>query len=219
MSAAVYNNINKQEYDTQNDEHKYRNDMDLENEDDDDEYGFEDDGISSEDSWVVISSFFKERGLVSQQLDSFNQFIQTTLEDLITEDTSLILEQPAQHTSAEDNISRKYEILFGKTFLGKPSMTESDGVTHALTPQEARLRNLTYSASLLVALKMNTYEAEDVPGKDLEYNLVESEEVMDDGGDVRKTLLGRIPIMLRSKFCILADQSESDMYKIGRAHV
>lgn len=215
MSAAGYSNNKNSEYPPHQQQNQYNSNLEEDEfEDEDDEYGFEEDDISSEDSWVVISAFFRERGLVSQQLDSFNQFIQTTLEDLITEDTSLILEQPAQHTSAEDNISRKYEILFGKTFLGKPSMTESDGVTHALTPQEARLRNLTYSASLLVALKMNTYEAEDLPGKELEYNLVESEEVMDDGGDVRKTLLGRIPIMLRSKFCILADQSESDMYRM-----
>lgn len=35
-------------------------------------------------------------------------------------------------------------------------MTESDGVTSSLFPQEARLRNLTYSAPLWVDLKKTT---------------------------------------------------------------
>lgn len=36
-----------------------------------------------EDAWVVISSFFEEKGLVRQQLDSFNEFIQHTMQEIV----------------------------------------------------------------------------------------------------------------------------------------
>ena len=84
--------------------------MSKENYYEDDEYGFEDENapITAEDSWAVISSFFREKGLVSQQLDSFNQFVDYTLQDIISEDSTMILEQLAQHTTESYNISRKY---------------------------------------------------------------------------------------------------------------
>ena len=61
-----------------------------------------------------------------------------------------ILDQPAQHTTVDDNISKRYEINFGKIYLSRPTMTEADGSTHPMFPQEARLRNLTYSSPLYV---------------------------------------------------------------------
>ncbi|CCE65112.1 hypothetical protein TPHA_0J02910 [Tetrapisispora phaffii CBS 4417] len=181
---------------------------------DEDPYGFEDENapISAEDSWTVISSFFREKGLVSQQLDSFNQFVDYTLQDIISEDSTLILEQLAQHTTESDNISRKYEISFGKIYVTKPMVNESDGVTHALYPQEARLRNLTYSSGLFVDVNKRTYEATDVPGRELKYNLIAEESEEDSEND--KVFIGRLPVMLRSKNCYLSDATESDLYKL-----
>ncbi|AGO11076.1 AaceriAFR404Cp [[Ashbya] aceris (nom. inval.)] len=182
---------------------------------DDDAYVYDDDDedapITAEDSWTVISAFFREKGLVSQQLDSFNQFINYTIQDLILEDSTLILEQLAQHTTEADNISRKYEISFGKIYLAKPSMTESDGVSHAMYPQEARLRNLTYASGLFVEIKKRTYEAIDIPGRDLKYEIIQEESEDTEEG---KIFIGRVPIMLRSKYCLLDDLSESDLYRL-----
>jgi DNA-directed RNA polymerase II subunit RPB2 len=36
--------------------------------------------ISQEDAWAVISAYFDEKGLVRQQLDSFNEFINTSMQ-------------------------------------------------------------------------------------------------------------------------------------------
>jgi len=35
----------------------------------------EEEEINQEDTWTVISSYFEEKGLVRQQLDSFDEFI------------------------------------------------------------------------------------------------------------------------------------------------
>lgn len=181
---------------------------------DEDPYGYDEEeaAISAEDSWTVISAFFREKGLVSQQLDSFNQFINYTIQDLILEDSTLILEQLAQHTTETDNISRKYEISFGKIYLAKPSMTESDGVSHAMYPQEARLRNLTYASGLFVEIQKRTYQAIDIPGRDLKYEIITEES--EENEENNKIFIGRVPIMLRSKYCLLDDLTESDLYRL-----
>ncbi len=41
--------------------------------------------ISQEDTWEVINQFFKENGLVSQQLTSFNSFLQNSLQEIVTD--------------------------------------------------------------------------------------------------------------------------------------
>ena len=80
-----------------------------------DVYELDDDNqITPEDCWAVISLFFQEKGLVSQQLDSFDEFIELTIQELVWEDLRLILDQPAQHTSDDDYENRRYEINFGK---------------------------------------------------------------------------------------------------------
>jgi DNA-directed RNA polymerase II subunit RPB2 len=38
--------------------------------------------ITQEDCWTVISSYFEQKGLVRQQLDSFDEFIQNTLQEV-----------------------------------------------------------------------------------------------------------------------------------------
>lgn len=39
--------------------------------------------------WIVISSYFDEKGLVRQQLDSFDEFIQMSVQRIV-EDSALI---------------------------------------------------------------------------------------------------------------------------------
>lgn len=55
-------------------------------------------GITQEDCWTVISSFFQEKGLVRQQLDSFDEFVQNTMQELVDENADLILDQADQHS-------------------------------------------------------------------------------------------------------------------------
>ncbi|KAI9140894.1 RNA polymerase beta subunit-domain-containing protein, partial [Paraphysoderma sedebokerense] len=121
---------------------------------------FEDDHISQEDCWTVISSFFEEKGLVRQQLDSFDEFIQNTMQDLVDENSTLTIQTTQQHTGGEDDVTRRYNIKFGQVYLSKPTMTEADGSSQPMFPQEARLRNLTYSAPLLIDIKKEVLKAD-----------------------------------------------------------
>jgi hypothetical protein len=54
--------------------------------------------ITQEDCWQVISAFFSERNLVSQQISSFDGFVNTTMQELVDETGPLVLEQSMQYT-------------------------------------------------------------------------------------------------------------------------
>jgi len=180
-----------------------------------DPYFYDDDStrITPEDCWTVISSFFQEKGLVSQQLDSFDEFIDSTIQELVWEDNHLILDQPAQHTSESDHENKRFEITFGKIYISKPTQTEGDGTTHPMFPQEARLRNLTYSSPLYVDMTKKVFKSDDnVRKADNELDWVE--EYVKDEEPQTKVYLGKVPIMLRSKFCMLRDLGEHEFYEL-----
>ena len=84
-----------------------------------------------------------------------------------------------------------FEIKLGKIRVGKPNMIEADGSSRPVTPAEVRLRKLTYSAPIWMEMMIN-YAGQ-----------IETEEVQ----------LGRIPIMVKSKFCNLEGMTEDDLIK------
>ena len=67
----------------------------------------EEEAISQEDCWAVISSFFEDKGLVRQQLDSFDEFIQNTMQELVDENSDMILQTASQHSGAEGDVTVK----------------------------------------------------------------------------------------------------------------
>jgi len=174
--------------------------MDIQNPEDKEE-------IDQEDTWTVISAYFDEKGLVRQQLDSFDVFIENTIQEIVDETPDLVIIPEPQHMSSSSsqtpaNMTR-YVINFGQTHLSKPTMTEFDGSTQPMLPNEARLRNLTYSAPLYV----------DISKKKIMLTR-EGEETQDDEA-FHKIHIGKVPIMLRSSFCMLAGSSEKDLAQLG----
>lgn len=49
--------------------------------------------------WIVISAYFDEKGLVRQQLDSFDEFIQMSVQRIVEDSPQIDLQAEAQHTS------------------------------------------------------------------------------------------------------------------------
>ncbi|MCJ1269926.1 DNA-dependent RNA polymerase II [Lobaria immixta] len=193
----------------------------------------EDEGITAEDCWTVISSFFETKGLVSQQLDSFDEFVSTTMQELVEENSLLTLDQNAPQSEDESDpiILRRYEIRFGTVLLSRPAMTEGDGSTSAMLPQEARLRNLTYSSPLYLEMTKKVSVArerpilepsdEDGPSSDIDAQKQAAggthlQWVREDGAEEdeepTKVFVGKLPIMLKSKYCILKNLNEDELY-------
>lgn len=51
--------------------------------------------------WTVISSYFEEKGLVRQQLDSFDEFIQMSVQRIVEESPPIELQAEVQYTEAD----------------------------------------------------------------------------------------------------------------------
>ena len=127
---------------------------------------------SQDDTWTVINSFFLERGLVSQQLDSFNTFMGRTIHEQIADQSNRGIEVESkaqvyynlnrvsgQYRTADDNDNEKLKVsvTIGNIRASRPTVTTtaSDQVS-TLWPREARLRNLTYAASIFVEMTQTT---------------------------------------------------------------
>ena len=52
--------------------------------------------------WIVISTYFEEKGLVRQQLDSFDEFIQLNVQRIVEETPAIDLVAEAQHYTTQD---------------------------------------------------------------------------------------------------------------------
>ena len=154
--------------------------------------------IWQEACWVVISSYFDEKGLVRQQLDSFDEFIQMSVQRIVEDQPQIELQGESQHLSGEAEQPTKYLIKFEQIYLSKPSYYEKDGTPSALMPNEARLRNLVYSAPLYVDISKVTLEHGKEP-QEVQY---------------QKAFIGKIPIMLRSTYCLLNVLSERELCEV-----
>ena len=49
--------------------------------------------------WIVISSYFDEKGLVRQQLDSFDEFIQMSVQRIVEDSPQINLQAEATHAA------------------------------------------------------------------------------------------------------------------------
>ncbi|KDE07885.1 DNA-directed RNA polymerase II subunit RPB2 [Microbotryum lychnidis-dioicae p1A1 Lamole] len=175
-----------------------------------------DDVITQEDCWAVIASYFADKTLVSQQIDSFDEFVNNTMQELVDEGASLILDQNMQHTGKAGDVTKRYELNFGQIYLSKPTMTEADGTVSPMFPNEARLRNLTYSAPLYIDMKKRVMvqDGEEIDSKTGELQWREEKDDVDSGED-EKIYIGKVPIMLRSGFCILNGLAERDVLELN----
>jgi len=88
--------------------------------------------------WDLIKGFFREKGLVKQHIDSYNEYIETGLQAIIDEVGSIPIEIEEY----------PLKIKLGKIEIGTPRVTEVDGSERPIYPTEARVRNLTYAAPL-----------------------------------------------------------------------
>lgn len=176
----------------------------------------------------MISAFFDDKGLVSQQLNSFDEFVSHTMQQMVHEDSHLTLDQNTDPNEMGGIVLRRYEISFGDIFLSRPTMTEGDGSTQPMLPQEARLRNLTYSSPVYCDMKHKVMAARELRDHEMESEDEENsgDEGNEKGGpkyawdlehdsEATKVFVGKMPIMLKSQYCILKDFREDELYSLS----
>jgi len=143
--------------------------------------------ISKDDIHLLLESFFKDKGLVRQHLDSYNEFVDHGLQEVIDGVGDISIDVP----------ECPYKVKLGQvwmidphTRITSPYVTEVDGTKHEILPMEARLRSLTYAAP--IAIEMTP--------------VIEDREQ-----DTELVFIGNIPVMLKSKLCFLSQLSREEL--------
>src|SRR3990170_1963884 len=143
--------------------------------------------LSKEDTHILLKTFFNEKGLVRQHLDSYNEFIDHGLQEVVDEVAEIPIEVPES----------PYKVKFGQIWVIDPQsritgsyVAEADGTKHEIYPMEARLRNLAYAAP--IALEMTPV----IDGREQDTELV---------------YIGNLPVMLKSKLCFLSQLSREEL--------
>ncbi|KAJ4832036.1 DNA-directed RNA polymerase III subunit 2 [Turnera subulata] len=142
---------------------------------------------SAVDKFQLLPEFLKVRGLVKQHLDSFNYFVNVGIKKIV-----------AANDRIESAIDPSIYLRFLDVRIGKPSVMV-DGVSEELKPHTCRLSDKTYAAPILV---------------DIEY-------IQDERHGIKRKLtkadvqIGRMPVMLRSRCCVLYGKDEAELAKLG----
>ncbi|NHJ86527.1 MAG: DNA-directed RNA polymerase subunit B [Asgard group archaeon] len=147
----------------------------------------ESENITIEDRWVLVESMVKELGLVRQHLDSYNEFIQNGMQDVVKEIGKIQPEIP------------NYYVRINKIDMDPPNIREADGSLNNIYPSEARIRNLTYTAPLYLEM---TPVRVDEAGNEIPR-------------ETSRVFIGRMPIMLKSKVCPLSRMTDEELIKAG----
>ncbi|MFH0954852.1 MAG: DNA-directed RNA polymerase subunit B'' [Candidatus Micrarchaeota archaeon] len=93
--------------------------------------------------WPLVESYFHDKSFAKQEIDSFNQFIDQKLSEIVEENKTIVpkIEEVKLEVS---NIE-----------IERPRIIEADGSPRAkFTPMEARIRNRTYSSPVFLTMKL-----------------------------------------------------------------
>ena len=157
--------------------------------------------ITDKDSWKVIGAYFNQHGLVSQQIGSFNQFIEKNIQEIIDENKTIKIDPDLNYFNKKLSDHYSYELTFGQCHISSnPKFIENNSSTeHIIYPNEARVRNLDYLSDLSVTihLKEKMYDREKNTYSDIKEH------------EVIKQTIGKIPIMVRSKYCSLSNLDDA----------
>ena len=156
--------------------------------------------INDKDSWKVIRAYFNLHGLVSQQISSFNQFVGKNIQEIIDENKTIIVDPDINYgNKGETQDHTTYEINFNQCRIAAhPQFLEINSNNETkIFPNDARVRNLDYLSELSVDA---TWKEKKKDGE----NKVEKPNLN----------IGKIPIMVRSRYCSLNDMSDTDRIEV-----
>jgi DNA-directed RNA polymerase II subunit RPB2 len=153
--------------------------------------------ITNNNVWGIIGSYFDKqhlKQLVRHQIESYNRFVDFQIMNTIEMFNPIVI-----HSENDfDKESKKYKLEIQLTFnnfnLYRPQIHENNGATKIMMPQEARERNFTYSSNMTIDMniKIITRSGENLNETEIIYKKIPN------------ITIGKLPIMLKSKICVLS---------------
>lgn len=155
---------------------------------------------------IISNSYFSDqRRIVRHQIDGFDNFIDNKIYEILDEYNS----NPknviyADYDKELERNKLEYHIKFGKIYISRPIIQDDQSSIRQMFPNDARLQKLTYSLTLKVDIyhKLVEYQSNGQP-KETEFTPLLAHQ------------LGKIPLMLQSKYCVLNDTSNETLTEMG----
>jgi DNA-directed RNA polymerase subunit B" len=135
------------------------------------------------DRRALARAYFTKEKLVSHHINSFNEFLRHGMQRVVDEEGII-----------ETNIEDTY-VKLGKIRVENPQFKEADGAFQRIFPNEARLRNITYSAPIK-----------------LEMTIIQNGVAV---GRTQEADIGELPIMVLSEKCNLYGLTPEEMVEHG----
>ena len=147
-------------------------------------------------SWKIIESYFKGQHLerlVRHQLESYNYFINYQIKKTIEMFNPVTIHSEHDKDEKTGLYTLEMIVTFDNFQIYRPQIHENNGATKIMFPQEARLRNFTYSSAMTIDVNIKIIKR---TGPNLENveNLYQK---------IPRIHIGKLPIMLKSNICIL----------------
>jgi len=193
----------------------------------------------------ILDTYFKQcngRQIIAHQIESFNNFMDGYIPEVVTMFNPLVVRGSPEvalsgprsalasatglstsaanalmghtpdGTAAAQNtlhipLQHEYEVQleFENTSLRKPTIFENNGAILPMMPNDARQRNLTYASPLFVDVRVTTTFIDHTKGG------IRTSRVR----LFPNVHLGKIPVMVGSKYCLLHDQKHLHPSSLG----
>jgi DNA-directed RNA polymerase II subunit RPB2 len=163
-------------------------------------------------SWAVIKKYFEGKHLqqlIRHQIESYNNFINCQIPKTIEMFNPVNISSENDYNKELKLYKLEIFITFENLNIHRPQIHENNGATKLMFPQEARLRNFTYSSTMTVDINIK-YQ-------------IRSGEKLENIHTIYKVLpkihIGKIPIMLKSNICVLNQYKHNTAALTGECHL
>ena len=165
--------------------------------------------MTNDDKFTIIEANFrgnqKTERLVRHQKESYNDLTNVRIPKTIEMFNPVVIRSENDYIPEMDKYVLEVKINFENFKLHPPQIHENNGATKLMLPQEAKLRNFTYSANMMVDL-------------DIEY-IIRNSHKMDNPKIIKKKLqrinIGKLPIMIKSSICSLTQNRHVSHLQTG----
>lgn len=158
-------------------------------------------------TWSLIQDYYKSGKssvLVKHLTDSYNDFITNKATQVIAGFNKIVIHNT--YIPEIDNYKFLYEVEIDNLTLSTTKIHELDGSTSIMTPNNARTRNFNYSAPMFIDIQTTakTYDEN-------------TKEYVTDSQKFKHVAIGKMPIMVKSRYCILNSHTLHDEcpYDVG----
>ena len=161
-----------------------------------------------DEPWSIINSYFEGKHLqqlVRHQVESYNDFINLQIPRTISMFNNVNIHSEQDYDEKHKKHKLDMEITFENFSIHRPQIHENNGATKLMFPNEARLRNFTYSATMTIDIKIK-YIVRSGSELEIEHTFYNT---------LPKIHIGKLPIMLKSSICVLEQYKHIPFHSSG----